>query len=128
MRYIVTKKPDGQFTGVCAEEWFNDHRDVFLDKGDTYECFEGPENLSFEQLKQLAKQHCKPPYDEKKFAPFNDFLRYVAQDPPGGSLDVHNLRMLGDTYDELVENLYRIAELKLTLRITPRKKPNEGGA
>jgi hypothetical protein len=59
-------------------------------------------------------------YDEKKFANFNGMLR----DSKAKDIDVvliHHPNVLGDNYEELVENLNRLADAELCLSIAPRK-------
>jgi len=60
-------------------------------------------------------------YDEKKFADFNAMLSGSKND---GVVMVLVLRpgVLGDTYEELTENLNRISDRGLTLRIVPRSE------
>lgn len=56
-------------------------------------------------------------YDESKFKIFNELL-----EPSEAEIVViHHPEVLGDNYEELVENLNRMADAKMNLSIVPRK-------
>jgi hypothetical protein len=61
----------------------------------------------------------QPPtgYEEK----FQDFIQMCNQSPEE-IIVVHHPGVLGDTYDELVESLNRLADAGKKLEIVPRKK------
>ena len=56
-------------------------------------------------------------YDEEKFAGFNAMLEELAADTV---VVVADPSALGDDYEELVENLWRIANKGFALRIVPK--------
>jgi len=61
-----------------------------------------------------------PPGYEKKFA---DFIRLCSEDKSKGTAQIviGYPWVLGDTYEELIENLSRLADAGLTLHIGARK-------
>lgn len=60
-------------------------------------------------------------YDEEKFSGFSQMLQEAKAQKWDGVL-MHNPELLGDDYDEVVENLNRLADAGLALRILPRQK------
>ena len=56
-------------------------------------------------------------YDEEKFKEFKKMLETDA-----GVCVIHHPQVLGDDYEELVENLNRLADSGKSLEIVPRKE------
>jgi len=60
MRYVVTKSPEGWFTGFCREDFFLRNPAIFAE--DSFEAFEGPEpdgsDESFDEVKRIAMALC----------------------------------------------------------------------
>lgn len=64
-KYVVTMTWEGkQFTGFCTLEAFEQNRELYLDRGNTYEIFDGPDpdgsNECFAEVKRLAFSLCAP--------------------------------------------------------------------
>jgi dihydrodipicolinate synthase/N-acetylneuraminate lyase len=64
-------------------------------------------------------EHTVPPEYEQKFANFIKSIEHAKANKID-SLVVAQPWVLGDTYDELIESLSRLAEAGLTLHITGR--------
>jgi hypothetical protein len=54
-------------------------------------------------------------------AKFADFIRMLAETKEDMIL-IHHPEVIGDTYDEIVESLNRLADAEKQLAIVPRKK------
>lgn len=57
------------------------------------------------------------PYEQK----FSDFIRMLAETKEDVVL-IHHPQVIGDTYEEIVESLNRLADAGKTLAIVPRKE------
>ena len=68
----------------------------------------------------MEQSNTNPPPDyEKKFADFIETCRKAKQDNIPNVI-IAQPRILGDTYEEIIESLSRLAEAKLSLYITSR--------
>jgi hypothetical protein len=63
-KYVVTTTQEKHFTGFCTLEAFEENRELHLDRGDTYEIFDGPDpdgtQETFADVKRLALALCSP--------------------------------------------------------------------
>lgn len=61
---------------------------------------------------------------EEKFAEFDEMLELFKKkhknDKNAPALLIHHPEVLGDNYDELVQNLNKLADAKMTLMIIPQ--------
>ncbi len=68
----------------------------------------------------VNQSEANPPLDyEEKFAGFIEICSNAKQDNTPNGIIAHP-RVLGDTYEEVIESLSRLAEAKLSLYITSR--------
>ena len=76
--------------------------------------------LSYSKDKSMIQSNTNPPLGyEKKFANFIKACRKAKQDSIPHII-IDQPRILGDTYEEIIESLSRLAEAKLALHITSR--------
>lgn len=61
--------------------------------------------------------HKRTPYEEK----FADFIRLLAE-APEQLVVIHHPQVLGDTYEEIVESLNRLADAEKHLSIIPTEE------
>ena len=68
----------------------------------------------------MNQSNTNPPLDyEKKFASFIEMCAKAKQDDVPHIIITHT-QVLGDTYEEIIESLSRLAEAELALHITSR--------
>lgn len=97
-KYVVTMTWEKRFTGFCTLEAFEENRELYLDPGDTYEVFDGPDpdgtREAFNEVKQLAIARCVPaivpltPQLAERMSRLTEGVEINPDDPITGDVDL----------------------------------------